>query len=397
MRNPIHLARTHSRVTLIGAGVVAVAVAAGVVLAVRSGSSSGSMITLNAAGCGSDWSAPRSGATTFTVRNDTTTTQDITLTQGSQVFAEIPTLGPDVTRPLRVVLDPGVYSWRCVSINGEFSFSPTQRVTGADVADPSPVYTPVTSDDLTAAALVYRASATAGLNTLATYTDTLLHTVEMGNRAAAKADWLTAHLQYERLGAVYDAFGDFNDEINGRADGLAGGVDNPKFTGFLRLEYALWHNQPQATVVKVTTTLDHDVHALIKAFPSQNLAVTDVPLRAHEIIENALEFELTGDTDEGSHTNLATVRANVDGDRSVLSALRKLMLARDPALYRSAEAQLTTLADLLDTYRSSSGTWTPVESLTTAQHRQLDADTDAALASLDQFPAQLEQASGDSS
>jgi iron uptake system EfeUOB component EfeO/EfeM len=397
MRQPIHFARTHRRATVIGAGVVAVAVAAGVVLAVRASSGGGSTIMLNAAGCGAGWSAPDSGTTTFTVRNDTATTQDITLTQGSQVFAEIPTLGPDVARPLSVTLEPGVYSWRCVSVNGEFSFSPTRRIGGPKVPNPSPVYTPVTSDDLTAAALVYRNYAAKGLKTLASYTDTLLQAAKSADRATEETDWLTAHLQYERLGAVYDAFGNYNDEINGRPDGLVGGVKSPKFTGFLRLEYALWHDQPQATVVQVTTVLDHDVHALVKAFPSQNLAVTDVPLRAHEIIENALEFELTGDTDEGSHTNLATVRANVDGDRAVLSAVKPLMMPRAPSLFNTAEAQLTTLANQLDAYRSSSGHWMPVEALTATQHQQLDADIDAALASLDQFPAQLEQASGDSS
>jgi high-affinity iron transporter len=114
-------------------------------------------------------------------------------------------------------------------------------------------------------------------------------------------------------------------------------------------------------------------------------------------MENALQFELTGDTDEGSHTNLATVRANIDGDRIVLNALRPLIEVRDPGLLSTAESQLTTLATLLDTYRDQAGVWTPVESLTLAQHQKLDADTDAALATLDQIPAQLEQASGDSS
>ena len=155
--------------------------------------------------------------------------------------------------------------------------------------------------------------------------------------------------------------------------------------------------QPEATLTGVADTLDADVHGLIKAFPGQLVLVTDIPLRAHEIMENALQFELTGETDEGSHTNLATVRANIDGDRTVLDVLRPLLLNRDPSLLSTAEAQLTTLASLLETYRSPAGVWTPVESLTVAQHEQLDADTDAALASLDQIPAQLEQASGDTS
>jgi iron uptake system EfeUOB component EfeO/EfeM len=399
-RRPLHFLRTRSRRARVTAGVVALAVAAGAVAAwqLDGGGGDPSTVALTSGGCGRGWSAPGSGTTTFTVRNDTTSTADVALSDGgSGIVAEIPTLGPDVVRPIRVTLEPGRYQWRCVSVDGEFTFSPAEQVGGQRVPDPSPAYTPAVADDLSAAAITYRASAAQGLNVLATDTDTLDRAVKSGNRALAKQDWLAAHLQYERLGAVYDTFGNFNDEINGRADGLVGGVHSPKFTGFLRLEYGLWHDQPQATLSSVADTLDQDVHALVKAFPGQLLPVTDVPLRAHEIIENALEFELTGDTDEGSHTNLATVRANVDGDRTVLSALRPLVMARDPELYSTAEAQLTTLANQLDAYRSPAGVWTPVESLTLAQHQQLDADTDAALATLDQFPAILEQASGDSS
>ncbi|GAA3156073.1 hypothetical protein GCM10017687_87630 [Streptomyces echinatus] len=42
-------------------------------------------------------------------------------------------------------------------------------------------------------------------------------------------------------------------------------------------------------------------------------------LRAHEILENTVQFELTGRTDYGSGSNLATARANLDGTRAVLS------------------------------------------------------------------------------
>jgi high-affinity iron transporter len=241
------------------------------------------------------------------VRNATVTTADVTLTQGQKVYAEIPTLGPEVTRILRVTLEPGVYTWRCVSFDGEIVVSRPGRVGGSEVADASPVYIPVPADELSAAVITYRRSVLRGLKVLEGNTDILFAAVRSGDRLRSERDWLTAHLDYERLGAAYDTFGSCNQEINGRSDGLVGGVDSAKFTGFLRLEYGLWHDQPQSVVLEVTASLDRDVRALVKAFPTQLTQITDVPLRAHEIMENALEFELTGDTDEGSNTNLATV------------------------------------------------------------------------------------------
>jgi high-affinity iron transporter len=260
-------------------------------------------------------------------------------------------------------------------------------VTGPPVKS-TPWYIPVNPDDLGAAVDTYRASVTAGLTTLVADTDTLEQLVDADQLTAAKSQWLVAHLDYERLGAAYDTFGPFDDEIDGRADGLPQGVNDPNFTGFLHLEYGLWNNQPPAELAAVADQLDIFVHGLEAAFPHQEMLETDLPLRAHEILENALQFEMTADTDEGSHTNLATVKANVDGTEMTLNALAPLLATRDPKLLASAQSGLTSLGQLLDTYDGPSG-WTPVQSLTTTQREQLDGAIGSLLEELSLIPGSL--------
>jgi hypothetical protein len=68
----------------------------------------------------------------------------------------------------------------------------------------------VTQDDLLRPAREYQAYVAEGLVTLAAETGTLFSDFRGGNTAKAKADWLTAHLEYERLGAAYDAFGNLD-------------------------------------------------------------------------------------------------------------------------------------------------------------------------------------------
>ncbi len=116
---------------------------------------------------------------------------------------------------------------------------PTVDVPGHAKGEPGIV--PVTNNDMLAPSKEYHAYVTAGLAQLATQTAKLDADVRDGKLAPAKADWLTAHLTYERLGAAYGTFGDFDDEIDGRADGLTGTVSNPGWTGFYRVEYDLWH------------------------------------------------------------------------------------------------------------------------------------------------------------
>ncbi len=353
------------------------------------GSSVSTGIAVTKQACAPGWQPPRSGPMMFQVSNQTATTVDVQLlaTGTQRVYAEIPTLGPGTTRPLGVTLGPGRYTWQCASLTNEIDTSNPATVTGPPVKSTA-WYVPVNPDDLGAAVDTYRASATTGLTTLVADTDSLEQLVDADQVMAAKAQWLVAHLDYERLGAAYDTFGPFDDEINGRADGLPQGVNDPKFTGFLRLEYGLWNNQPAAQLSAVADQLDVFVHGLEAAFPHQEMLETDLPLRAHEILENALQFEMTADTDEGGHTNLATVRANVDGTETTLNALAPLLTTRDPKLLASAQSGLTALGQRLDTYDGPAG-WTPVQSLTTAQREQLDGAISSLLEELSLIPGSL--------
>jgi len=81
-------------------------------------------------------------------------------------------------------------------------------------------------------------------------------------------------------------------------------------------------------------------------FATAQIDPLQISIRAHEISENALQFELTGRTDFGSHSTLDTVRANLEGTDEVLSIIRSMLAPRYPQL-AATEAQLhATEADL---------------------------------------------------
>ena len=286
-----------------------------------------------------------------------------------------------------MTLGPGRYTWQCAEPSGEIVTSQAEPVTGPRVVA-TPSYMPARPDDLSAAVYQYRDEVTAGISTLVGAKNQLQRDVDAQDLPVAKAQWLVAHLAYEQLGAAYDTFGPFDQEIDGRADGLSAGVNDKRFTGFLRLEYGLWHGQSWNKLRAVTSQLDGFVRGLEAAFPHQLMVITDLPLCAHEILENALQFELTGDTDEGSHTNLATVQANVVGTESVLGALQPLLATRNPSLLNTVDQDLSRLASLVGTF-DRHGAWVPVQSLTTSEHEQLDAAMDSLLEQLSITPGSL--------
>jgi high-affinity iron transporter len=369
--------------------VVIATVASALSLSACSTATADTAIEVTHQGCATQWQPPRSGSVTFQVTNKTAATVDVQLlgTGTQRVYAEIPTLGTGTTRPLSVTLGPGRYTWQCASLSNFIDTSNPGLVTGPKVKS-TPSYIPVGPDDLAAAVDTYRVSITQGLATLVTDTDKLRVLVDYGQLQAARSQWLVAHMDYERLGAAYDTFGDYADEIAGRADGFPLGVNDPKFTGFLRLEYGLWHSAPPEELAGVANQLDGFVRGLQRAFPHQLMLATDLPLRAHEILENALQFELTADTDEGSNTNLATLYANVEGTQTVMNSLAPLLSIRNPSLLSDCQKGLSMLLAQVGSYDGPDG-WTPVQALTTSQHEHLDGAISNLLEKLSIIPGSL--------
>lgn len=207
---------------------------------------------------------------------------------------------------------------------------------------------------------------------LAAGTGTLKADIDRGDLAAARRDWLPAHLVYERMGAAYDTFGDADAAINGTVARTPGAVDDPDFAGFHRIEYGLWHGESAASLRAPAAALDSAVRTLRDGWSEARMDPAAMGLRAHEIIENAEQFELTARTDYGSGTNLATARANVDGTRAILGQLRSLLVPRDAGLAK-LDAALDRTQAALDAQQHG-GTWTPVDRLTHAQRQQINAD-----------------------
>jgi high-affinity iron transporter len=376
---------------------IAVAILAAAILAIRlqSGSSATtsdtSVITINQFDCANGWSPPRSGQRELTIRNAGSSIVDVALIAPSSllVYGELEAMAPETVRTMTAVIPPGRYQLQCTYSEGATVVSDTVTVSGPAVTGAHP-YLPVTYQDMLPSVNTYRADVASGLAKLAVDTDHLRALADEGQLLEARRAWLVAHLDYERLGAAYDTFGSFNDEIDGRPNGLPLGVNDPGWTGFLRLERALWHEQPAQVVASVADRLDGYVHGLVAAFPDQTIDPNDLSLRTHEILENTLQFQLTGESDQGSHTGLATAVANVEGTQMTLAAIAPPLARRDPALLAAAAAGLRQLASLLNSYLLPDGWWTPVQALSRAQHEFLDGTLSSLLESLSPIPDILE-------
>ena len=308
------------------------------------------------------------------------------------VYGEIEELAPGTTRDLVATVEASVYAWRCEPTGGRAVTSASVRVSGNGS---STAVLPLRASDLRPPLASYKAYVDSGLAALAHRTDRLSADIGGGQLAAARADWLTAHRAYASLGAAYGTFAGFDARIDGRADGLPGGVRDPHFTGFHRIEYGLWHGESAAGLTPYAQRLADDVRALRKAFPGQDFDPSDLPLRCHEILENTLQFELTGDTDEGSGTNLATAEADLAGTREVLRVLRPLITGtrsapdRDRGRRHRAPADAAAAAHRNASTKASGG-WIAVDALDPTARARIDGAAGQLLEDLAPIPDLLE-------
>lgn len=332
----------------------------------------GNVITVNTGGCGTGWDQVHAGMQTFRISNSSTGGAEVDLINPATgaVYAEVDQVGPGTIVPMRVDLGSGRYAFRCLIEDTDPITGPVISIGGHQRG--ATAILPVTSADLLGPAKAYHAYVTAGLATLASQVGTLTGLIRAGRLGAARRAWLPAHLTYERLGAAYGTFGNYDTQIDGRPDGLPNRLSDPAFTGFYRLEYGLWHGQSAAGLAGPAAALEHAVRELRTLWPGMEENLTDIGQRTHEILENALQFQLTGHDDYGSGTTLATTNANITGTYELLGILHPLLAARYrglPTVYRG----LSRLRALLLAQQQPDGSCTPVSQLSPIQREQIDA------------------------
>lgn len=322
--------------------------------------------------CGEGWRKPVTGLQVFDVHNGATEAAEVYLTDGSgALLGEVDGLAPGTTRPIEVSLGRGSYAFRCLVEDADAVTGRTVRISEG-AAKGGPAVQPVNQHDVIPPTLAYQKWVSSGFGAVVREIDTLRAAVDDGDLAAARTAWLPAHLAFTRLGGAYGAFGDLGAAVDGTDAGLPGGVHDKDFTGFHRVEYGLWHGEPAKSLRGPADQLAKDIRALRTEWADTRMDPLDTGLRAHEITEDSIQADLTGRSDFGSGTSLATARAGLDGTVELLKVLRPLLASRDPQL-PLLDRKLAVARQDLDALEKHGG-WRAPDSLTRAERERINAD-----------------------
>ncbi|MCU6481019.1 EfeM/EfeO family lipoprotein [Arthrobacter sp. A2-55] len=232
----------------------------------------------------------------------------------------------------------------------------------------------------------YRNYVSGQLDTLTGQVLSLKASIGNNSLEVARRQWLDAQMTWQRVGAAYGSFGDLGSAINGLPSGLPKGSADPGFTGLHRLEYGLFHGQGPAELAAVASKLYAGVVELHWKLPTMELAGSDMPLRCHEILEDSLRDNLSGNNDQGSGMALALTSADLDGTRVVLALMHTLVDTLSPGYTAKVTSTLDRLGNALARTQDQ-GTWPAWRTLPLAARQPVTGALGAALESLAYVPA----------
>jgi hypothetical protein len=247
----------------------------------------------------------------------------------------------------------------------------------------------VLTSDLVGPIAQYREYVAGQLTQLDAQVSRLHAAIASGEIAAAQTDWLAAALIWEQVGAAYGSFAELGEAIGGLPQGLPLGVADPSFTGLRRIEYGLWHGQTSGDLLTIADQLVADVRELRGNLPDLTIEPADLPLRAHEILEDALRKHLSGQSDQGGGASYAETDADVQGTRVVLSELAPLINERRKDLLPTAAAKMDAMQQALRATQHD-GVWTRPADVPPAARLRINAALGDLLETLAPVPALLE-------
>ena len=210
------------------------------------------------------------------------------------------------------------------------------------------------SPELQKAADDYKGYAVGQANELVRVVKVLTDAVRAGDLKAAQEAYAPSRMPWERIEPIAGLVEDTDAKTDSRVDDFAN-VDDPKFTGWHRLEYLLFEKNTTEGGAPFADQLDKDIAALKDQLPSLEVKPIDVANGAAELIEEVSEGKLTGEEDRYAKTDLWDFDANLQGSQIAIDKLSAPLEKADAALLGKISGGFSQIFDTMRPLRQGDG------------------------------------------
>ena len=339
---------------LIGSSIAVIAAACQAGTGAPGDGSTGERIAVSVSedGCSPATIETASGPVTFEVTNAGAETAEFEIILGGErVIDEVENIIPGFVVNMATRLDGGTYAMQC----GNLRTTPgVLTVTGGAAATPAP-NTVVDEGRLLAARDAYADYVDTQVTDLVAKMDVFASAVEAGDLEAAKASYAAARVPWERIEPIAELFPDLDGAIDFRQEDFEGGVDDPEFKGFHRIEKGLWGDGSADGLAPVATGLRANVAELKARIDGLDIDPRVMARGAGELIDEVAQSKMTGEVDRYSKMDLYSIDANLDGSAIIVEQLRPILTELDPGYLAKLDAASAAVSELIATYADGDG------------------------------------------
>jgi FTR1 family protein len=287
------------------------------------------------------------------------------IVKGDRILGERENLTPGLDATFSLNLDPGEYESYCPGADrerGKVIVSGTKTGSGTTGAT-----------ELKAATTAYRTYVEGQTEILVDRTEQFVAAVKGGDIAEAKRLFPRAREPFERIEPVAESFGDLDPRIDARVNDVAEG---DAWTGFHRIEQALWKRGTTKGMSKVADQLLTDVKELQAKATGLVFQPAQLANGATELLGEVSKSKITGEEDRYSHTDLYDFEANVDGAQQAYELLQPALALRDKPLADAIAARFASVDAALAKHAKGDG-FVSYTALTEDEVRTLSQEIDA--------------------
>lgn len=307
-----------------------------------------------------------SGQTVFHIQNNSGRKLEWEILKGVMVVDERENIAPGLSDKMTVTLLPGEYEMACgllTNPRGKLIVTDSGFKADDDTAALEKLAQPLAD---------YKAYVQAEAKQLVEKTAVFTAAVKAGDVEKAKALFADTRVHYERIEPIAELFNELDPAIDARADDFKKREQDPEFSGFHRIEYALWEEKSTQGVADIADRLNADVLKLQAEIDALNFPPSKVVGGAAVLVEEVAGSKISGEEDRYSHTDLSDFQANIDGAQKIVDLFRSAVAAKNQALLDTVDGNFKQVNEILAKYKTEQG-FATYDKLSEADRKALQA------------------------
>jgi iron uptake system component EfeO len=337
------------------------------------------VVTIHPHSCEPNALTVPAGRASFRIVNRSDRAVEWEILDGVLVIEERENIAPGLSQVINANLLPGDYSITCGLLSnprGTLHVTPTAASEAAASARPSMVaFVGPLSE--------FRVYLSRQGSALIKAVTALQQAIESGDLSQAQALYVPARAAYQRVAPAAQRLAELDNAINARADYFEQREQDPGFTGFHRIEYAVFQQRSLVGLAPIAQRLLTDVTTLKQQLLAQSLPPEQlVSIMVRNLNGIADVRASSGEEERYSHSDLNGFAANLDAARKAVDLLRPLLSKSAAGLLPKIDSALNAFDAELNGFKVGEG-YASYDSVSAEQRKRIADKAKALAAALD--------------